>query len=78
MFVVALLARRRVRDRVVDRASVDEVGQPSFQAAHAVPARQSRCRTWSPEDASMGAVPFQDAKWFLSGAWTEAWPGTGP
>src|SRR2546423_9674716 len=28
-----------------------------------LPARESRWRTWSPEDASMGAVPFQDAKW---------------
>ena len=27
------------------------------------PARDSRWRTWSPEEASMGAVPFQDAKW---------------
>jgi hypothetical protein len=27
------------------------------------PARDRRCRFCSPEDASMGAVPFQDAKW---------------
>jgi hypothetical protein len=26
------------------------------------PARESPCRFWSPEDASKGAVPFQDAK----------------
>lgn len=26
------------------------------------PALESRWRVWSPEDASMGAVPFQDAK----------------
>ena len=26
------------------------------------PARDSRWRTWSPEDASIGAVPFQEAK----------------
>ena len=31
------------------------------------PARESRCRTWSPEEASIGAVPFQDAKWPRSG-----------
>src|SRR5665647_324154 len=31
------------------------------------PARESRWRTWSPEDASIGAVPVQDAKWPLSG-----------
>ena len=27
------------------------------------PARDSRWRFWSPEDASIGAVPFQEAKW---------------
>jgi hypothetical protein len=27
-----------------------------------LPARDSRCLTWSPEEASMGAVPFQEAK----------------
>jgi hypothetical protein len=27
-----------------------------------VAARDSRCRFWSPEEASKGAVPFQDAK----------------
>jgi hypothetical protein len=27
-----------------------------------LPARDSRWRTWSPEEASMGAVPFQEAK----------------
>src|SRR5665648_659032 len=32
-----------------------------------LPARESRCLTWSPEDASMGAVPVQDAKWSLFG-----------
>ena len=32
-----------------------------------LPALDSRCRTWSPEEASIGAVPFQDAKWALSG-----------
>ena len=32
-----------------------------------LPARDSRWRTWSPEEASMGAVPFQDAKWALVG-----------
>ena len=31
------------------------------------PARDSRWRTWSPEEASMGAVPFQEAKWALVG-----------
>ena len=31
------------------------------------PARESRWRVCSPEDASMGAVPFQDAKWLRSG-----------
>lgn len=31
------------------------------------PARESRCRTCSPDEASMGAVPFQEAKWALSG-----------
>ena len=28
-----------------------------------LPARDSRWRCWSPEEASMGAVPFQEAKW---------------
>jgi hypothetical protein len=32
-----------------------------------VPARDSLCRTWSPEEASMGAVPFQEAKCALFG-----------
>ncbi len=32
-----------------------------------LPARESRWRTWSPEDASRGAVPFHDAKWPLLG-----------
>ena len=32
-----------------------------------MPARESRWRTWSPEDASIGAVPFQDAKCALEG-----------
>ena len=27
------------------------------------PARESRCRFWSLEEASNGAVPFQEAKW---------------
>ena len=27
-----------------------------------LPARESRWRRWSPEDASSGAVPFQEAK----------------
>jgi hypothetical protein len=27
-----------------------------------LPARDSQWRIWSPEEASMGAVPFQDAK----------------
>jgi len=27
-----------------------------------LPARERRCRRWSPEDASIGAVPFQEAK----------------
>ena len=31
------------------------------------PSRDSRCRTWSPEEASIGAVPFQEAKWSRSG-----------
>ena len=31
------------------------------------PPRESRWRTWSPEEASLGAVPFQDAKWALFG-----------
>src|ERR1700755_1352272 len=26
------------------------------------PPRESRCRTWSPDEASIGAVPVQDAK----------------
>jgi len=32
-----------------------------------LPPRESRCRTLSPEDASMGADPVQDAKWPLVG-----------
>ena len=28
-----------------------------------LPARDRRWRFWSPEDASMGAVPFHEAKW---------------
>jgi hypothetical protein len=32
-----------------------------------LPARESRCRIWSPEEASIGAVPFQEAKWARSG-----------
>ncbi len=32
-----------------------------------LPARESRWRIWSPEDASSGAVPFHDAKWPLVG-----------
>ena len=32
-----------------------------------LPPRESRWRTWSPEEASIGAVPVQDAKWLLSG-----------
>ena len=31
------------------------------------PARDSRWRSWSPDEASNGAVPFQDAKWPRSG-----------
>jgi hypothetical protein len=31
------------------------------------PARERRCRTWSPDEASIGAVPFQNAKWALVG-----------
>src|SRR5215472_13156668 len=31
------------------------------------PARESRCRTRSPEEASIGGVPFQEAKWALDG-----------
>jgi len=31
------------------------------------PARERRWRTCSPEEASNGAVPFQDAKWALLG-----------
>ena len=31
------------------------------------PARESRWRTWSPEEASIGAVPFQEAKCALLG-----------
>jgi len=27
------------------------------------PARDSRWRVWSPEEAPSGAVPFQEAKW---------------
>ena len=37
-----------------------------------LPARDSRWRTWSPEDASIGAVPFQDAKCALSGNLAES------
>ena len=32
-----------------------------------LPARDSRWRTWSPEEASIGAVPFQEAKCALVG-----------
>ena len=32
-----------------------------------LPARESRWRTWSPEEASIGAVPFQEAKCALAG-----------
>jgi len=32
-----------------------------------MPARESRCGTWSPEEASMGAVLFKDAKCERSG-----------
>jgi hypothetical protein len=32
-----------------------------------LPAWESRWRIWSPEEASIGAVPFQDAKWPLVG-----------
>jgi len=32
-----------------------------------VPASDSRWRTLSPEEASIGAVPIQEPKWFLSG-----------
>src|SRR5215207_1357035 len=32
-----------------------------------LPARESRCRVWSPEEASSGAVPLQEAKWPLVG-----------
>src|SRR4051812_3244330 len=32
-----------------------------------LPPRESRCQTWSPEEASMGAVPVQEAKWLRSG-----------
>jgi hypothetical protein len=32
-----------------------------------LPARDSRWRTWSPEEAPVGAVPFQDAKCALAG-----------
>jgi hypothetical protein len=31
------------------------------------PARDRRCRICSPEEASRGAVPVQDAKWLRSG-----------
>ena len=31
------------------------------------PARDRRWRCWSPEEASIGAVPFQDAKWLRAG-----------
>jgi len=31
------------------------------------PPRESRWRTCSPEEASIGAVPFQEAKWALDG-----------
>ncbi|NYF55643.1 hypothetical protein HDA35_001474 [Micromonospora purpureochromogenes] len=27
------------------------------------PALESRCRFWSPDEASIGAVPFHEAKW---------------
>jgi hypothetical protein len=30
-----------------------------------LPVRDRRWRFWSPEDASIGAVPFQQAKWAL-------------
>lgn len=36
--------------------------QTTLAAARRLPARHSRWRFWSPEDASIGAVPFQDAK----------------
>ena len=32
-----------------------------------LPARDSRWRTWSPQEASVGAVPFGEAKWALLG-----------
>jgi hypothetical protein len=32
-----------------------------------LPARESRWRIWSAEEASIGAVPFHEAKWPLSG-----------
>jgi len=32
-----------------------------------LPLREIRCRSLSPEDASIGAVPFQDAKCALDG-----------
>ncbi|OLT36728.1 hypothetical protein BJF82_14350 [Kytococcus sp. CUA-901] len=32
-----------------------------------VPLRESRWWVWSPEEASTGAVPVQDAKWLRSG-----------
>jgi hypothetical protein len=31
-----------------------------------VPGPGSRCRIWSPEEVSMGAVPSQEAKWARS------------
>ena len=31
------------------------------------PAWDRRWRIWSPEEASIGAVPFQEAKWARSG-----------
>jgi hypothetical protein len=31
------------------------------------PARESRCRICSPEEASIGAMPVQEAKWLRSG-----------
>jgi hypothetical protein len=32
-----------------------------------LPARNKRWRTWSPEDESIGPVPFQGAKWIWWG-----------
>ena len=41
-----------------------------------LPARDSRCRCCWPEEASSGAVPFQDAKWSrLANLWMS--PGVG-